>query len=72
MLMQINVHCLRDTQQLGAVSCFKLLQAAKIKVSLNILDALLGAIHSRPWNRLSPSEKDDLIRAARSNISPFI
>ncbi len=71
MLSQINVHCLRDIEQLGPVSCFKLLKAANVKVSLNLLYALYGAIHNKPWNRLSQVEKDDLIRAARSDDSPF-
>lgn len=66
----VGIRSLQDLQALGSVAAWSQAKAAHPReVSLNLLWALEGLLCGRPWNRLPPGRKEELL--AQLAATPF-
>jgi len=62
MLQSIDIKTPKDLEELGAVRAFiKLKSASKMKPSLNMLYAMVGALEDKHWIDIATTEKGRLI-----------
>jgi DNA transformation protein and related proteins len=62
-LAQIGVHNRGELERIGSIEAMLRLDAAGIRVSLNLLYALEGALQNRSWQDIARSQKSELILA---------
>lgn len=60
-LAKVDVHSLKELQNIGAIRVFLSLKEAGLKPSLNFLYALVGALQNRSWLDIAQNEKGKLL-----------
>lgn len=63
-LTAIGIRTRADLEAAGPVLAYKILSHQQSGVTANLLYALYGALHDRPWNSLTPAEKARLKQEA--------